>query len=116
MVFPDFQPTRVSEEPVCIYLFRQNPVLTSLHFRFPVRVIQPLVKSSNLSINIALTTESVIFYPPAVGGEQQQLVGLVPQDPQVVPRLEKVPSWRTLPQVNLSFFPFPSQGHIFLSG
>jgi hypothetical protein len=24
-VFPDFQPMRVSEEPVCIYLFRQNP-------------------------------------------------------------------------------------------
>jgi hypothetical protein len=30
--FPDFQPMRVSEELVCIYLFRQNPVFfTSLH-------------------------------------------------------------------------------------
>ncbi len=26
----------VSEEPVCIYLFRQNPVFTSLHLRSPV--------------------------------------------------------------------------------
>ncbi len=26
---------RVSEEPVCIYLFRQNPVFTSLHLRSP---------------------------------------------------------------------------------
>ncbi len=25
VVFPVFQPMRVSEEPVCIYLFRQNP-------------------------------------------------------------------------------------------
>jgi hypothetical protein len=33
--FPDFQPMRVSEEPVCIYIFRQNPVFTSLHSRFP---------------------------------------------------------------------------------
>jgi hypothetical protein len=31
-----FQPIRVSEEPVCIYLFRQNPVFTSLHLRSPV--------------------------------------------------------------------------------
>ncbi len=30
--FPDFQPMRVSEEPVCIDLFRQNPVFTSPAF------------------------------------------------------------------------------------
>ncbi len=30
MVFPDFQPMRDSEEQVCIYVFRQNPVLTIL--------------------------------------------------------------------------------------
>jgi hypothetical protein len=30
------QPTmRVSEEPVCIYLFWQNPVVTSLYLRYP---------------------------------------------------------------------------------
>jgi len=28
-----FPAMRVSEEPVCIYLFRQNPVFTSLHLR-----------------------------------------------------------------------------------
>jgi hypothetical protein len=42
VVFPDFQPTRVSEEPVCIYIFRQNPVFTSLHLRSPVHVVPPL--------------------------------------------------------------------------
>ncbi len=31
VVWPDFQLMRVSEEPVCIYLLRQNPVFTSLH-------------------------------------------------------------------------------------
>ncbi len=32
---------RVSEEPVHIYLFRQNPVFTSLHLRSPVHVVPP---------------------------------------------------------------------------
>jgi hypothetical protein len=35
VVFPNLQLMRVSEEPVCIYLFRQNPVFTSLHLRSP---------------------------------------------------------------------------------
>jgi hypothetical protein len=39
--FPDFQPMRVSEEPVCIYLCRQNPIFTSLHLRSPVHVVPP---------------------------------------------------------------------------
>ncbi len=39
MVFQDFQPIRVSEEKICIYLFRQNLVFTSLQLRSPVRVI-----------------------------------------------------------------------------
>ncbi len=34
--FPDFQPKRVSDEPVCIDLIRQNPVLTNLHMRSAV--------------------------------------------------------------------------------
>ncbi len=42
MGFPDFQPTRVSEEQVCIHLFRQNPVFTSVHLRSPVHVVPPL--------------------------------------------------------------------------
>ncbi len=45
MVFPDIPPMRVLEEPVCIYLFRPNPVFTSLHLRFPVHVVPPLVET-----------------------------------------------------------------------
>ncbi len=33
IVFPDSQPIRVSEEPVCIYLFHPNPVLTTQQLR-----------------------------------------------------------------------------------
>ncbi len=47
-VFPDFQPMRVSEEPVCIYLFRQNPVFTSVHLRSPVHVVPPLQTSEQI--------------------------------------------------------------------
>jgi hypothetical protein len=36
-----FDQMRVSEEPVCIYLFRQNPVFTSLHFKSPFHVVLP---------------------------------------------------------------------------
>ncbi len=38
VVWPDFQPMRVPEEPVCIDLFRQNPVFTSMHLKSPVPV------------------------------------------------------------------------------
>jgi hypothetical protein len=38
VVWPDFQPMRVPEEPVCVYLFRQKPVFTSLHLKSPVHV------------------------------------------------------------------------------
>jgi hypothetical protein len=44
VVWPDFQPMRVPEEPVCIDLFRQNPVFTSLHLKYPVHVVPPLVR------------------------------------------------------------------------
>jgi hypothetical protein len=33
---------RVPEEPVCIDLFRQNPVFTSLHLKSPIHVTRPL--------------------------------------------------------------------------
>jgi len=36
-VWPDFQPMRVPEVPVCIHLFRQNPVFTSLHLKSRLR-------------------------------------------------------------------------------
>ncbi len=32
---------RVPEEPVCIHLYRQNLVFTSLHLRSPVHVVPP---------------------------------------------------------------------------
>jgi hypothetical protein len=32
----------VPEEPVCIGLFRQNPVFISLHLKSPVHVVPPL--------------------------------------------------------------------------
>jgi hypothetical protein len=35
---------RVSEEPVCIHLFRQNPVITTLHLRSPVLVVPALIQ------------------------------------------------------------------------
>ncbi len=40
-VWPDFQPMRVREEPVCILLFQQNPVFTTLHFKSPIHVVPP---------------------------------------------------------------------------
>ncbi len=42
LVWPDFQPMRVTEEPVWIHLFRQNPVFNSLHLKSPVHVLPPL--------------------------------------------------------------------------
>ncbi len=41
VVWSDFQPMRVPEEPVCIQLFRQNPVFTSLLLKSPVHVVPP---------------------------------------------------------------------------
>ncbi len=38
VVWPDFQPMRVPEEPVCVHLFGQKPVFTSLHLKSPVHV------------------------------------------------------------------------------
>jgi hypothetical protein len=48
---------RVPEELVCIYLFRQNPVFTSLHFKSPVHVVPPLsaaIHRSKLLFAIAI--------------------------------------------------------------
>jgi hypothetical protein len=39
---------RVPEEPVCIDLFRQKPVFTSLHLKYPVHVVPSLVRSTQL--------------------------------------------------------------------
>ncbi len=42
VVWPDFQPMRVPEEPVYIDLFRKNPVFSSLHLKYHVHVVPPL--------------------------------------------------------------------------
>ncbi len=55
---------RVPEKPVCIDLFRQNPVFTSLHLKYPVHVVPPLLIQST-----RLTADSV-----AVGHDE--MVGL----------------------------------------
>ncbi len=52
VVLPDFQPIRVSEEPVSINLFRQNPVFTSLHLRSPVLVLPPQGRYSETGFHI----------------------------------------------------------------
>ncbi len=41
VVWPDSQPMRVPEEPVCVHLFRQKPVFTSLLLKSPVHVVPP---------------------------------------------------------------------------
>jgi hypothetical protein len=47
---------RVPEEPVCIDLFRQNPVFTSLHLKSPVNVVPPLRRRREESSQPALGT------------------------------------------------------------
>ncbi len=37
-----------SQKPVCIDLFRQNPVFTSLHLKYPVRVVPPQIFHSDI--------------------------------------------------------------------
>ncbi len=54
MVFPHFQRIRVLEEPVCIYLFRKNPVLNSLQLRSPVHVVPPPVSNTSTRLMILL--------------------------------------------------------------
>ncbi len=43
VVWPDFQPIKIPEEPVSIHLFRKNPVFTSFHLKSPVHVVPPQV-------------------------------------------------------------------------
>ncbi len=78
VVWPDFQPMRVPEEPVCVRLFRQKPVFTSLHFKSPVHVHRLwsqsaptrfrngeklIVCSVRVHYNILLQGFSWIFFP-----------------------------------------------------
>jgi hypothetical protein len=41
---------RVPQEPVCVDLFRQNPVFTSLHLKSPVHVVPPLINHCSYSV------------------------------------------------------------------
>jgi hypothetical protein len=50
---------RVPEEPVCIDLFRQNPVFTSLHLKYPVHVVPPLLWSPNRK-------QKTLFFPQQI--------------------------------------------------
>jgi hypothetical protein len=45
-----------NEEPVFISLFRQNPVLTSLHLRSPVHVVLPQDNNSSVILSSYLET------------------------------------------------------------
>ncbi len=56
VICPDFQPMRVSEEPVCIDIFRQNPVFTSLHLKSPM---------SYRLWGISHSHNIIYYYPPA---------------------------------------------------
>ncbi len=48
---------KVSEEPVCVHLFRQKSVFTSLHLKSPVHVVPPLS-----SVFCQMSYVNVIFY------------------------------------------------------
>ncbi len=80
VVWPDFQPMRVPEEPVCVHLFRQNPVFSSLHLKSPVHVVQPLFSTLVILLPINITNSMKImllltFYALLVGGEGLGLKG-----------------------------------------
>ena len=81
MVFPDFQPMKISEEPICIYLFRQNPVFTSLHLRSPVHVEPPLVRVGGARpppFTLSTITYKVVVYAPAERADTLPLFRLYP--------------------------------------
>jgi hypothetical protein len=49
---------RVSEEPVCINLFREKPVFTSLHLKSPVHVVPPLYSRAVFIFNEPAYTQA----------------------------------------------------------
>jgi hypothetical protein len=54
----------VPEEPVCIDLFRQNPVLTSLHLKHPVHVLPPLVPLSRKKLGTSPKIAEIVDLNP----------------------------------------------------
>jgi hypothetical protein len=53
---------RVPEEPVCIDLFRQNQVFTSLHLNYPFHVIPPLLHTGSKSLSLVLHNVCTLQY------------------------------------------------------
>jgi len=70
VVWPDFQPMRVPEEPVCVHLFRQKPVFTSLHLKSPVHVhrLRSLRDYSAIPVSISAQRVHWVLYTQCVGG------------------------------------------------
>ncbi len=68
VVWPDFQPMRVPEEPVCILLFPKNPVFTFLHLKSLVHVAPPLVRAGCArpsTFTVSTSRYKVVVYAPA---------------------------------------------------
>ncbi len=81
VVGPDIQPMRVPEEPVCIELFRQNPVFTSLNLKCPVHVVGKNVPvrtrgSQAQNRRITMTSSSSFFYSVGEGVSRNCKVNL----------------------------------------
>jgi hypothetical protein len=52
----------VPEEQVCIDLFRQNPVFTSLHFKSPVHVVPPLAGEGGVGRFFTLISSLYVLF------------------------------------------------------
>ncbi len=76
VVWPDFQPMRVPEEPVCIDLFRQYPVFTSLHLKSPVHVhrLGERMDWRYMSCTVCLLIEINVNYPHTAPIIQSKLI------------------------------------------
>ncbi len=72
VVWPDFQPMRVPVEPVCIDLFRQNPVFTSLH-RIVVLIYQSFGSENRFFVHSPNTARIVVLSFQSFGSENRFL-------------------------------------------
>jgi len=76
--FPDFQLKRVSEEPVCIHLFRQYPVFTSLQLKSSFHVLPHQQAEARLTPDKLKITEAEFKKLKQAGpsGDQTLMVAL----------------------------------------
>jgi hypothetical protein len=56
---------RVPEEPVCVHLFRQNPVFTSLHLKSPVHVHRLWGAVGPLRLQLIFLLLTSGYWPPS---------------------------------------------------